>query len=109
MCSVYVGGLTDLVTKGELKKYFEKYGDVKDIKIITNSSDVSVLNVRSFNFAFVKFFDHEVKKCMMEEAFHYICNGVCEVKIADHDITEPSANTGKHKVTISVLSSLYWI
>ncbi|MFO8235220.1 MAG: RNA-binding protein [Bacteroidales bacterium] len=68
--NLYVGNISDMVNESELKKIFEKFGDVKSVKLITDKETGS-----SKGYGFIEMENKEDGKKALEKANGMEING----------------------------------
>ncbi|XP_055372801.1 uncharacterized protein LOC129606483 [Condylostylus longicornis] len=79
--TLYICGPIKKTDKNNLERYFSKFGQLENVKIITKKSSSSKSG--SFNFAFVNFKEAESASKALRCKHHYLGSGILTVKSAD--------------------------
>ncbi|XP_066921189.1 uncharacterized protein [Clytia hemisphaerica] len=74
---IFVGGLPNVITDDDLKKYFERFGRVVETELLRDRE-----TNRLRGFAFVTFDDEDSADKCIQRRTHEICKKLCEVKRA---------------------------
>ncbi|XP_062870186.1 heterogeneous nuclear ribonucleoprotein D-like [Trichomycterus rosablanca] len=74
---VFVGGLHPETSEEEVRQYFGSFGEIENIELPVDTST----NGRR-GFCFVTYVDEEPVKKLLENRYHQIGTGKCEVKVA---------------------------
>ncbi|XP_073769814.1 heterogeneous nuclear ribonucleoprotein D-like isoform X2 [Danio rerio] len=74
---VFVGGLSPDITEEQLREYFGVYGEIESIELPTDTKT----NERR-GFCFVTFALEEPVQKLLENRYHQIGSGKCEIKVA---------------------------
>ncbi|XP_053319043.1 heterogeneous nuclear ribonucleoprotein D-like isoform X2 [Spea bombifrons] len=74
---VFVGGLSPDTTAEQIKEYFGGFGEIENIELPMDTKT----NERR-GFCFITYTDEEPVKKLLENRFHQIGSGKCEIKVA---------------------------
>ncbi|XP_007529242.1 heterogeneous nuclear ribonucleoprotein A1-like [Erinaceus europaeus] len=88
---IFVGGIRDDTEEHHLRDYFEQYGKIEVIEIVTDKG-----SGRKRGFAFVTFYDHDSVDKIVIQKYHTMNGHHCEVRkaLSKQDMTGPRGRSG---------------
>ncbi|XP_044143527.1 heterogeneous nuclear ribonucleoprotein A1 [Bufo gargarizans] len=87
---IFVGGIREDIEEHHLRDYFEKYGKIEVVEVMTDRA-----NGKKRGFAFVTFDDHDSVDRIVLQKYHSINNYNCEVRKALSKQDMMSASTSQ--------------